>query len=73
MEIDLAELKHVSDSESDQSTRNIASKLGCSQKGIHYLFKQFGLVPNRAWYSTLKTQAQLRLKSFGKNRQKIKQ
>jgi hypothetical protein len=40
-----AELKYVLESESDQSTRNIASKLGCSQKGIHYQFKRLGLVP----------------------------
>ena len=44
-EIDLAELKYVLESESDQSTRNIASKLGCSQIGIHYQFKRLGLVP----------------------------
>ena len=44
-EINLAELKYVIESESDQSTRNIASKLGCSQKGIHYQFKRLDLVP----------------------------
>ena len=32
MEIDLAELKHALESESDQITRNIASKLRRSQK-----------------------------------------
>ena len=47
MEIDLnlAELKLVLESKSDQTTRNIASKLGRSQKDIHYQFKQLGLVP----------------------------
>ena len=44
MEIDLAELKHVLERRSDQITRDIASKLGCIQKVIHYLFKQVGLV-----------------------------
>ena len=40
MKIDLAELKQALESEPDQSTRNIASKLGC----IHYRFKQLALV-----------------------------
>ena len=44
MEIDLAELKHALDSESDQIIRKIASKLGRSQKSIHYQFEKLGLV-----------------------------
>ena len=39
MEICLAELKHGLESGSDQITRNIASKLGRSQKDIHCRFK----------------------------------
>ena len=45
LEIDLTELQHVLESELDHSTRNVASKLGCSQKGIHYQLKKLGLVP----------------------------
>ena len=45
LEIDFTELQRVLESEPDQSTRNVASKLGCSQKGIHYQFKKLGLVP----------------------------
>ena len=45
MKIDVDELKHVLESGSDQSTCNIASKLGRSQKGMHYRFKRLCLVP----------------------------
>ena len=36
IEIDLAELKHVIESKSDQITHYIASNLGRSQHSIHY-------------------------------------
>ena len=51
-EIDLIQLKDTLETESNQSTRNIANKLGRSQNGIHYQFKQLGLVPKQGkWVS----------------------
>ena len=47
-----AKLKHALVSDSDQSTRNIASKLERSQKGIHYQFKLLGLVPKLGQWVT---------------------
>ena len=52
MEIDLAELRHVLKSGSDQITRNIAGKLGCIYMGINYQFKQLGLVRAQSMVTT---------------------
>ena len=47
MEINLAELKHSLDTESDQSTTNIENNFGHSRKSI--TFKKLGLVAKFGW------------------------
>ena len=43
-EIDLSELKQVIESDPNLSQREVASKLGCTQRTIKYQFKQLRLV-----------------------------